>query len=75
MSGHCSVSCSRMADPASGYELANDPVEAGVVRRLSTLDRFLPAWIALGMAAGLALGSPSPLYEYQTKLTSCKFKN
>ncbi len=34
--------------------------DAGVVARLSTLDRFLPVWIALAMGGGLGLGTLVP---------------
>jgi arsenite transporter len=34
--------------------------QAAVVRRLSTLDRFLPAWIVAAMATGLLLGASVP---------------
>ena len=50
-------------------QTAADPSEAAVIRRLSTLDRFLPLWIALGMAGGLALGSLVPgLNDFLDKL-------
>ena len=37
-----------------------DAAEAGVARRLSTLDRWLPLWIFLAMGLGLALGRAWP---------------
>jgi len=38
----------------------NAPDDAAVVRRLSTLNRYLPLWIGLAMLAGLGLGSLLP---------------
>ncbi|MGC4790489.1 ACR3 family arsenite efflux transporter [Micromonospora sp. DT178] len=38
----------------------DDPADVAVVGRLSRLDRFLPLWIGLAMAAGLLLGRLVP---------------
>ena len=41
-------------------ETSRAPQDAAVLRRLSTLDRFLPVWIGVAMVAGLVLGRLVP---------------
>jgi ACR3 family arsenite transporter len=45
-----------MNEVAAGGPRLLEPRRGGVVRQLSVIDRFLPAWILLAMAAGLVLG-------------------
>jgi len=58
----------RPPTPPAGPRHEGAPT-SGVVSRLSTLDRFLPLWIALAMAGGIALGSVLPhLNDWLAKL-------
>jgi len=45
-------------NPSATRTLPSD--DSHVVARLSTVDRFLPLWIGLAMAAGLLLGRLIP---------------
>jgi ACR3 family arsenite transporter len=50
--------------PLRGVDLSGNVHEPAIVARLSTLDRFLPVWIGVAMAAGLGLGSLIPGLEH-----------
>ncbi|WP_116453005.1 ACR3 family arsenite efflux transporter [Blastococcus litoris] len=49
-----------MSDAVRETSRADVPADAPVLRKLSTLDRFLPVWIVAAMALGLALGAWVP---------------
>jgi ACR3 family arsenite transporter len=49
-----------MSDPVVETAASGTDLDTPVLRRLSTLDRFLPVWIIAAMAAGLLLGRLVP---------------
>jgi arsenite transporter len=49
-----------LAEHPRPARIATAPDDTAVLQRLSTLDRYLPLWIGLAMAAGLGLGRLIP---------------
>jgi arsenical-resistance protein len=49
-----------VTDGAAGGPAAEDDPSAPLITRLSVLDRYLPLWILLAMAAGIGLGRVIP---------------